>query len=465
MAITSFRGRRTLALLGLALVCGPALAAVVDVSEAVVLAEAWLQREWDLYGGNRASDPGGGRTFSAETCDVQYLTAGGKLSAQPPPDGKILAYVVTFASGGYAVLTADDRLEPLLAFDTRAVFRWDEPERNFLRHVLTTQSAAHWRFLEQQLQAGLSPDVQPTWRYLRDLAASRAQPAGEDDERAIYVYWDTASWDQYWPYNVDVIAHNGSIPGIPTGCTATAMAILTRFHRWPHTGDGSHSYYDLLGAVRYWHSVDYGATTYDWGSMPTGNLTQFNAPVSELMYQCGVAVNMDYEVGNSGAWPSPEAMNSHFRYRTTSEQWSSHAAAIIASIRGGLPTILSTTVHTVVACGYRDSPSPYYYVNAGWSGSDDGWYNLDDPNFPGSDPTVDRSYPYCAPRDYVYVDTGALASGSGEITDPYDTLATGYAEVPSDGVLWLKAGHHTGQHVFSKPLVVRSYNGDAVVEW
>ncbi len=463
MTAMSSRWRLALVVCGVAGLSSPAWAAAVDVNEAVALAEVWLQREWDLYGGSPTGGRAAEREFRTESHNVYYLAEGGALLTDAPLGGPILAYVVTYVHGGFVAMTTDDRLEPLLAFDTEAAFRWDEPERNFLRHVLIIQSANQWRFLEQQLQVGLGPPVHPNWTYLRALAEAPAIPGGEQDERAIYVLWNTPSWDQDWPYNVDVVAHNGNTPNIPTGCTATAMAIVTRFHRWPHTGNSSHSYTDTWGSIQYQHSVNYGKTTYDWGSMPMGNVTQLNAEVSRLMYQCGVAVDMDYEVGGSGAWPSPAAMNNYFKYRTTSEQSSAHDAAVIASVRGGLPTILSTSVHTVVACGYRDSPSPYYRINAGWNGNSDGWYNLN--NLPGSDPTIDRSYPYCAPRDYVYVAAGSSDSGNGEITSPYDTVTQGYAEVPSDGVLWLKTGSYTGQHTFTKPLLIRSYNGDAVIRW
>jgi len=33
-------------------------------------------------------------------------------------------------------------------------------------------------------------------------------------------------------------------------------------------------------------------------------LTEHNSNVANLMYHCGVAVSMNYEVGRSGAWPS-----------------------------------------------------------------------------------------------------------------------------------------------------------------
>lgn len=463
MTTLNFRWRLALVVFGVAGLSAPVWAAAVDVSEAVALAEVWLQREWDLYGGSQTGSRAAERAFRSESYNVYYLAEGGDLLAEAPLAGPILAYIVTYANGGYVAMTTDDCLEPLLAFDTEATFRWDEPNRNFLRHMLTLQSGNHWRFLERELAAGRWPTVHSNWTYLRDLAATPGMPGGAEDERAIYVFWNTPSWDQGWPYNVDVVAHNGNTPNIPTGCTATATAIVTRFHRWPHTGNSSHSYTDTWGSIQYEHSANYGKTTYDWGSMPMGNVTALNPDVSQLMYQCGVAVDMDYEIGESGAWPSAAAMNNYFKYRTTTEQSSSHDAAVIASVRGGLPTILSTSAHTVVACGYRDSPFPYYRINAGWNGASDGWYNLN--NLPGGDPTIDRSYPYCAPRDYVYVAAGSSVSGNGEITNPYDTITQGYAEVPGDGVLWLKTGSHSGQHTFTKPLLIRSYNGDAVIKW
>jgi hypothetical protein len=283
-------------------------------------------------------------------------------------------------------------------------------------------------------------------------------------DRSIHVLHDTALWNQMWPYNELVVAHNGDIAGIPTGCTATAMAIKFRFHSWPHVGNSSHSYSDSEGGVQYPHTVDYWATTYSWQSMPTNDLTTANDDVAELMYHCGVAVDMDYEVGGSGAWPSASATNTYFRYRGTESHGSSHDNRIIASVRAGLPVVCSSSAHTVLIDGYRDSPYPYFHVNCGWGGSNNGWYDLGS-GFPGSDGSIDRSYPYSAPSNFTFVDGSWSGSENGNLQTPFNTVGEGAANTASGGHLRVRAGsYNEGPLTIADPMTISTYEGTAVIE-
>jgi hypothetical protein len=180
------------------------------------------------------------------------------------------------------------------------------------------------------------------------------------------------------------------------------------------------------------------------------------------MYHCGIAVMMDYEPGGSGAWPSADATNTYFRYRGTINKLSGHSEPMATSILAGFPVVLSTTTHTVLACGYRDSPPlPPFYLNVGWGGGNNGWYNLDD--IPGTDPTIDRSYPYSSPDNYVFVDGDWTGSENGNLQNPYNTVPEGAATVPADGRLWIRAGSYTGPDnvpvTIDTPMTLVGYQG------
>ncbi|PIY05561.1 MAG: peptidase, partial [Bacteroidetes bacterium CG_4_10_14_3_um_filter_31_20] len=62
-------------------------------------------------------------------------------------------------------------------------------------------------------------------------------------------------------------------------------------------GQGTHSYNSQWHGIQ---SADFGATTYDWASMPD-TLTSSNLAVATLMYHVGVSVNMDYYDNSSGS--------------------------------------------------------------------------------------------------------------------------------------------------------------------
>jgi hypothetical protein len=136
-------------------------------------------------------------------------------------------------------------------------------------------------------------------------------------------------------------------------------------------------------------------------------------------------------------------MNTYFRYRGTVVVGAEHTGPMVTSILAGFPVIISSTGHTVVASGYRESsPSSPFYLNVGHGGSNDGWYNLS--SIPSSDPTIDRSYPYSTPDNYVFVEDDWTGLENGNLQSPYETVPDGAATVPDDGQLWIKAGSYTG---------------------
>jgi len=447
----------------------PALAEAVSEDEAVAATELWLQMEVDgPY--SRLSDAD--KTEWPERLAhprVFYLLADDVLLDEVAIGDQVLAYIVAYEPGGFAVVTGDDRLEPLPVFDAHSPFRGDRVPENFLRKFLARDVPARWAHLRARLeteQVGAHPD----WTWLRrQLAAPDLDEPEDPRDQPTSLVWDTALWAQGWPYNTEVAAANGG-NNCPTGCTATAMAIQMRFHSWPPVGNSSHGYCDEQGDIQYCHSANFGATTYNWANMPTGNLTQANPDVARLMYHCGVAVEMDYELGGSGAWPSAGATNAYFRYKGTAEIASGNAAAHVPAMRdsifAGLPVVLSSSAHTVLACGYRDTqPNDRFFLNVGWGGSNNGWYDLDD--IPGGDPTIDRSYPHSSPDNYVFVNGDWTGMEYGTHQNPYRTVLMGNAAVPAGGRLCIREGSYTGPGnvpvTLSTPMTVVSYEGTATI--
>ena len=240
------------------------------------------------------------------------------------------------------------------------------------------------------------------------------------------------------------------------------MAIKMRFHEWPGTGLGTHTYTDTRGTIQFTHYVNFGAQTYNWANMPVTDLTAANADIADLMYHAGVAVDMDYEVGGSGAWPTTYSMNGHFWYKGTEELTSGHNDHIINSVLGGLPVVTSTFSHTVLIDGYRDTMSPFFHINVGWGGTANGWYNLD--QIPGGNLPVERSYPYSSPYHYYYLDQSAnVWPFLGTIQYPFRYLVEGLEETPSNGHLWLMADSYGGTGSFTKPMTIHSYHGTAII--
>lgn len=201
-----------------------------------------------------------------------------------------------------------------------------------------------------------------------------------------------AEWDQDTPY-WNMCPKKGNSIAL-TGCVATALAQVLYTHKTPVNGHGTRTNTS-------WSSVtfDYEGYTPDYDSMidkytsgPTaGQYTDEQVePMAKLMLACGVAVNMDYSPQASGAYTN-EARDGLVQYMGietadfkerdyySDEEWmdmvykeldEGHAmyySAVHNGWGGG--------GHAFVCDGYDETGK--VHINWGWSGSDNGMYNID----------------------------------------------------------------------------------------
>ena len=255
--------------------------------------------------------------------EVLYQISGNKILEKTPKDDKVLAFIFRYEPSGFVIVSGSDRIQPIIAFDVKSDFKLTSPEENALIDFLYFSVPLRWE--------NIGSNLHHDWRLLR----SKLQKNGKIEEisfdnpgDSMYVHWETANWSQFLPYNEVVADKNANLSdppnyNIPTGCTATALAIKFRFHEWPITGYDSHSYNDNSGSIQFNHSVNFGAYTYNWDNMPTMHLNETNSKPSErldvatLMYHCGVAVNMNYEERASGGHHVTENVEKYFRYKGT----------------------------------------------------------------------------------------------------------------------------------------------------
>lgn len=166
---------------------------------------------------------------------------------------------------------------------------------------------------------------------------------------------------------------------------ATAGAIVMKHHGYPAKGTGSHSYT--------WNGQDLTANfehDYDWANMPTkytvGNDEAFDG-VARLMSDLGVAVEMKYAKGGSGASMEDllTALKKYFGYSKYArllaiadlgaEVWNDRLRAEIDANRPILYSAVDSNKggHSFVIDGYKDES---FSVNWGWGGYCDGFYRI-----------------------------------------------------------------------------------------
>lgn len=196
----------------------------------------------------------------------------------------------------------------------------------------------------------------------------------------------TAMWGQEAPFNDMTPIDPTSQQRCVTGCVATAMAQLMYYHRWPEHGHGSHSitYNDQT------YTFDYDNTIFDWDNMLDSyangyNNTQAKA-VATLMYGCGVATDMIYDTGASGAVASDqvEAMKQYFGYKSARLVYRSNYRdtewmnMIYDNISEHNPILYNgideqqSMGHAFVLDGYNEEGM--VHINWGWNGDENGYF-------------------------------------------------------------------------------------------
>lgn len=245
----------------------------------------------------------------------------------------------------------------------------------------------------------------------------------------------TAEWGQGAPYN----ALCPEIDGVrtPTGCVATAMAILMKYHNWPKS--------------------------YNWNKI--SNEAEDENEIALLMHDIGKKIHTTYGINESSAYvgPIPQFFYSEFDYdgdcqlisrsNFTDDEYFSY---IRTELNNGRPVISfgtsDSTTHCFIFDGYDNNSM--LHVNWGWDGVANGFYALDSlipdsrdfSNYNGIiiglKPSDSQSIDY---SDYAYMDAGygvdvsCLRSGGGLsmdcdniLTDEWFTVTYNTLNIKSD---------------------------------
>ena len=265
-------------------------------------------------------------------------------------------YVFNNDAGGFVIIAGDDAVTPVLGYTSTGSFD-AENLPDGLKDLLKSY--------ERQI-AALGDN------YQANQTATRAAFTGEK-------LLNTAKWNQSNPFNK--YTPNNYV----TGCVATAGAIVMKHHGYPAKGTGSHSYT--------WNGKTLTANfehDYDWANMPTkytvGNDEAFDG-VARLMSDLGVAVEMKYAKGGSGASMEDllTALKKYFGYSKYArllaiadlgaEVWNDRLRAEIDANRPILYSAVDSNKggHSFVIDGYKDES---FSVNWGWGGYCDGFYRI-----------------------------------------------------------------------------------------
>ncbi len=401
-------------------------------------------------------------TFSSASFSLAYQAR----AAVTVADTQTVYYVFNAPNAsGFVIVAGDDAVEPVLGYSTTGSFSMSRPSPEFMwwmglyqrqivdaarRHVIAPAGVARmWEAMQAPTQAGSTPaPVQ---------AAAAVGPLLKTE------------WDQSPYYNALCPFDRSANERTVTGCVATAVSQIMKYHNYPQRGRGDHGYSHQAYGYLY---ANFANATYNWAAMPN-RVTGPNDAVALLMYHVGVSCDMSYGTGSSGgsgAYPSDaaEALKRYFDYKETVrnvERSSYNDNAWNSLIRSELDNSRPVEYHgfgdgsghSFVCDGYNGN---YFHINWGWDGQYNGYFLLSDLT-PDNVGTGGGSGSYnTAQGAIIGIEPGSPVAGEASLemaanlrVSPNPSTANGIVTVTFDL-------HNTGTSTFKGDYCVALFDAD-----
>lgn len=356
-----------------------------------------------------------------------------KIESQKAEEG-ILFYLVDLEPEGWVMVSGDKRTEPVLGFSftgeyTIAVNDPNNPQYLWIKAYEDQITDIKNGTFDKQHQ-GWSEDY-----YSTTLKSSTA------DKVSVNPLID-ATWNQGTGWNIYCPADEEG-PGGHTwvGCVAVAMAQAMSVFNYPSTGTGYYSYTQSpYGTL----AVNFGEASYLWNQM---SMTQADNNNALILYHSAVSVDMDFGPDGSGTLTSyaSSALKSYFNYsknivyKRRSAYEATWKEMLIAELVAGRPLIYKGDAddgqpgHAWNIDGVVNSN--YFHVNWGWSGSNNGYYLIDNLkpgsyDFTQNHAAIFNIQPYYYPTDIILSSTvvpeeeapGAFVGKIGVVDEATDNV-------------------------------------------
>ena len=277
-------------------------------------------------------------------------------------------------ANGFVVVAGDDRAPQILGYTDTGSFDISNMPENM-------------RWWIQQYEQQM--------RYLQDNPKARLTTP-KRNVNVVAPLLGEIEWNQESPYNANCPYmsyydedEEETVSGkAPTGCVATALAQVRRYHKWPNESKGNISYttYTLKQNI----TADLNAT-YNWDLMlPTYTgvtaTDEQKAEVAKLMYNVGAALQSDYTPSGTGATDVDvvPTLVRYFNYdpgaRYVQRDYTAvnlYEQGLINEIEAGRPVPYGGVTkkndgHFFVLDGINEDG--YYHINWGWGGLSNGYF-------------------------------------------------------------------------------------------
>lgn len=286
-------------------------------------------------------------------------------------------------SKGFTIVSGDDRLPEVVGYSSQGSYDENNLPEGFVSFMKTYQNLYNKVNLGDAEALKNLAEIK-AWRNKKNASAASTS--------AVSPLLGNIEWDQTSPYN-NMCPRYDSVHVAATGCVATAMAQVMAYYKYPKQLKA-----DIPGYVNRWNGIPMEIPTitreegiYDWDNMlpkynKEANATQQQKDaVAKLMYHCGAAVKMSYGP-ESAAAVSATKLAKYFGYDAdlmmdlnrstfTLDKW---MQIIDTELAAGRPVLYggqaSDGGHQFI-CDGKDGEG-LYHINWGWSGSQNGYFDL-----------------------------------------------------------------------------------------
>ncbi|MBN1338898.1 MAG: C10 family peptidase [Bacteroidales bacterium] len=298
-------------------------------------------------------------------------------------NGETVFYVIEYHPKGFAIISADDCVQPVLGYSFESGYDENDMPPAFEFYILTR--------LRKQIyaarKAGVEPDQETTLEWQRLLV----DPDNfSSKEVKSFVPLLSTTWGQGTFYNSHCPPDTAGPDGHAlVGCVGVAMAQVLNYWEHPWKGTGSHTYTHPDYGTQ---TANFGNSVYNFDNMPD-TATTYHDDLAQLMYHCAVSVDMDFGPDGSGAWgwgnsDVSNALKDYFYFNSGADDItrSSYSATWVDKMKEDLdlnrPVIYGArdnqqdAGHAWVLDAY--TTGDMFHCNWGWYGNFNGFYSIDD---------------------------------------------------------------------------------------
>ena len=350
--------------------------------------------------------PEAAKSMADELLACDEWAAGDATVTLVEKDGVPAYYVIEYNEGGWALVSAQSNLKPLIGYNLTGEYATPEPMKVMLdyraEHIVKNAVADNrtdhmgWRGASAKVVANATPSISP----LIPLNLNQRAP-----------------YNKYCP----------SLPNGETlvGCVAVAMTQAMATICYPDCAVGYNRYtHSELGTL----SINFDdEAPYNWDAVLASDKTGNYDEVARILYHAGMAVDMIYSTTFSGAYDVyvAPAFIEHFKFDKTrirqvyreqfsTERWlelliGEFSAGRVVTYSGASGYDAQNKVYTGGHCWNIDGwnyDTQMVHVNWGWGGVGNGYFDIDNM----SDQYQGISFPYL---------NSAVVGIGGPTTAPY----------------------------------------------